>query len=32
MTNRNYRYYDFIVAAFVTILLCSNLIGAGKTD
>ena len=30
MTNRNYRYYDFIVAAFVTVLLCSNLIGAGK--
>ena len=30
MTHRNYRYYDFIVAAFVTVLLCSNLIGAGK--
>ena len=30
MTQRNYRYYDFIVAAFVTVLLCSNLIGAGK--
>lgn len=27
---RTYRYYDFIVAAFVTVLLCSNLIGAGK--
>lgn len=28
---RNYRYYDLIVAAFVTVLLCSNLIGAAKT-
>lgn len=27
---RNYRYYDLIVAAFVTVLLCSNLIGASK--
>jgi len=27
---KTYRYYDFIVAAFVTVLLCSNLIGAGK--
>jgi uncharacterized integral membrane protein (TIGR00697 family) len=25
-----YRYYDLIMAAFVTVLLCSNLIGAGK--
>lgn len=25
-----YRYYDFAMAAFVTILLCSNLIGAAK--
>jgi len=25
-----YRYYDFVMAAFVTILLCSNLIGAAK--
>ena len=24
MTNRNYRYYDFIVAAFVTVLLCGR--------
>jgi uncharacterized integral membrane protein (TIGR00697 family) len=30
MTSKNYRYYDFMVAAFVTVLLCSNLIGAGK--
>lgn len=27
---RTYRYYDLIVAAFVTVLLCANLIGAGK--
>ena len=27
---RSYRYYDIIAAAFVTVLLCSNLIGAGK--
>lgn len=28
---RVYRYYDLIMAAFVTVLLCSNLIGPGKT-
>jgi len=27
---RNYRYYDFVMAAFVTILICSNLIGPAK--
>jgi uncharacterized integral membrane protein (TIGR00697 family) len=27
---RSYRYYDFIMAAFVTVLLCSNLISAAK--
>jgi uncharacterized integral membrane protein (TIGR00697 family) len=27
---RSYRYYDFIMAAFVTVLLCSNFIGAAK--
>lgn len=27
---RRYRYYDFCMAAFVAILLLSNLIGAGK--
>src|SRR3954451_25026887 len=27
---RPYRYYDFIMAAFVTVLLCSNLISAAK--
>ncbi len=25
-----YRYYDLVVAAFVTVLLCSNLIGTAK--
>jgi len=28
---RDYRYYDLIMAAYVTILLCANLIGAIKT-
>jgi uncharacterized integral membrane protein (TIGR00697 family) len=28
---RHYRFYDFIMVAFVTVLLCSNLIGPGKT-
>lgn len=27
---RVYKYYDFVMAAFVTVLLCSNLIGVGK--
>jgi uncharacterized integral membrane protein (TIGR00697 family) len=27
---KTYRYYDFIMAAFVTVLLCSNLIGVSK--
>jgi queuosine precursor transporter len=27
---RTYRYYDFILGAFVCTLLCSNLIGPGK--
>jgi hypothetical protein len=27
---RTYKYYDFIVVAFVCVLLCSNLIGPGK--
>jgi queuosine precursor transporter len=27
---RHYRYYDLIMAAFVAVLLCSNLIGPGK--
>ena len=27
---RVYKYFDFVMAAFVTVLLCSNLIGVGK--
>jgi uncharacterized integral membrane protein (TIGR00697 family) len=27
---RSYRYYDFVMAAFVTVLVCSNLIGPAK--
>lgn len=27
---RQYKYYDLLLAAYVTALLCSNLIGAGK--
>ena len=27
---RSYRYYDLVMAAFVTVLLCSNFIGAAK--
>ena len=27
---KNYRYYEFVMAAFVTILICSNLIGPAK--
>jgi uncharacterized integral membrane protein (TIGR00697 family) len=28
---RHYRYYDFCMVGFVTVLLCSNLIGPAKT-
>lgn len=28
---RHYRYYDLVMAAFVAVLLCSNLIGPAKT-
>ena len=28
--NRSYKYYDLVMAAFVTILLCSNIIGSQK--
>ena len=31
-TTKNYRYYDLIMAAFVTVLLCSNLIGVHKVS
>jgi uncharacterized integral membrane protein (TIGR00697 family) len=27
---RHYRYYEFVMAAFVTVLVCSNLIGPAK--
>ncbi len=30
LTGRQLRYYDYAMAAFVAILICSNLIGAGK--
>ncbi|HZN54511.1 MAG TPA: queuosine precursor transporter [Candidatus Polarisedimenticolaceae bacterium] len=29
-TRRVYRYYEFVLAAFVTVLLCANIIGPGK--
>lgn len=29
---RNYKYYDLIMAAFVTVLLCSNVIGVHKVS
>ncbi len=28
---RHYKYYELVMAGFVTVLLCSNLIGPGKT-
>ena len=28
--HRSYKYYDLVMAGFVTVLLCSNLIGPGK--
>jgi uncharacterized integral membrane protein (TIGR00697 family) len=29
-TPRQYKYYDFVMAAFVAVLICSNFIGAAK--
>lgn len=29
-TTRTYKYYDLVLGAFVTVLLCANLIGASK--
>lgn len=29
-TRRTYRYYEFVLVAFVTVLVCSNLIGPAK--
>jgi len=28
--NRQFKYYDFVMAAYVCVLLCSNLIGPAK--
>jgi uncharacterized integral membrane protein (TIGR00697 family) len=30
VTRRTYRYYDLVMASFVTVLLCANVIGAAK--
>jgi len=30
MAEKKYRYYDFVMAAFVCIMICSNVIGAPK--
>lgn len=30
MEKKQYRYYEFVMAAFVCVLLCANLIGASK--
>jgi uncharacterized integral membrane protein (TIGR00697 family) len=30
LARRSFKYYDMLMAAFVTVLLCSNLIGPGK--
>ena len=30
LPHKQYRYYDFVIVAFVTVLLCSNLTGAAK--
>ena len=32
LAGHRFRYYDFCMAAFVTVLICSNLIGAGKVS
>ncbi len=31
LRGRHYKYYDLVLGAFVTVLLCSNLIGPGKS-
>ena len=31
-TRRNFKYYDLLMAAFVAVLLCSNLIGVHKVS
>ncbi len=30
ISGRRFRHYDFVMVAFVAVLLCSNLIGAAK--
>jgi uncharacterized integral membrane protein (TIGR00697 family) len=30
INKRTYKYYDLVMAGFITVLLCSNLIGPGK--
>lgn len=30
MPRRSYKYYDMVMASFVTVLLCANIIGAAK--
>jgi uncharacterized integral membrane protein (TIGR00697 family) len=30
MQQQRYKYYDFLMAAFVTVLICANMIGAAK--
>ena len=32
LAGHRFRYYDFCMAAFVAVLICSNLIGAGKVS
>ena len=32
LAGRQFRYFDFLMAAFVTILLLSNVLGAGKVS
>ena len=29
---RQYKYYDLVMATFVTVLICSNIIGAAKVS
>ena len=32
MTHQKYKYYDLVMTAFVTVLICSNLIGPAKVS
>lgn len=29
---RQYKYYDLVMATFVTVLICSNIVGAAKVS